>query len=584
MSGLLLYAASRGRMEGEYMAIKNRLLSRLLGRDKGKAAQSPAQVETAQEVQADVEEKRNSLHLHSDHPLNQLWNLYAKNASSTPKPVLQFEVPPGIEGDAAGLEEFMSGEYLEKELGRLEDSITGVTERRFEDYTERKGELTPDIDAKIQLFMTADKVTAWIIMYPPIGTGADADEAMLRQVLERSRVRFGVNDGLFTEFTKLNYFRLYLAACGTLPVHGKDGYVIDSFSRQPTRALNEDESGRIDFAALELFQNVKKGDVICQIVGPTACTDGWAVTDEKCYAHVGQPASIPKGRNTEISEDGDSLIAMIEGHVEFTGRSFQVKPVLDIGGNVDFSTGNINCLGDIHIHGDVSSGFTVRATGNITVDGVIEACVVEAGADLVVRKGVQGNGKAVLRAHRNIYAKYLESSRVYVRENLDTECLVNCDVFSDGKVTVRSGRGTIIGGKVRAANEVDANIIGARSECLTSVILGGKPFEEFEREEIVLAIAGLEKEMEKLGRQPESPAKQRQLSKMRMQVTTNKLKLQQFDKALEKMVKEKTGNGRMVCSMLYPGTEITIDGSSLRITRENRMCTASLVAGEVVLV
>ncbi len=565
------------------MAMKNRLLLRLLGRDKGKAAQASEQVETTQEGQADVEEKGKSLSLPPDHPLNQLWELYAKNASKTPRPMPWFEIPSGLEG-AEELDEFMSGEYLEKELERLERSITGVAERRLEEYTKKKGELTPDIDAKVQLFMTADKVTAWIIMYPPIGTGADADEAMLRHALERSRVSFGMNEKLFTEFSELQYFRLYLAACGTLPVHGKDGYVIDSFSRNPTRALNEDESGKIDFAALEIFQNVKKGDVICQMVEPTACTDGWAVTNEKCYAHVGQPATVPKGRNTEISEDGTALIATTEGHVEFSGRSFQVKPVLDIGGNVDFSTGNINCLGDIHIHGDVNSGFTVRATGNITVDGVIEACVIEAGADLIVRKGVQGNGKAVLRAHRNIYAKYVESSRVYVRENLDTECLVNCEVFSDGKVTVRSGRGTIIGGKVRAANEVNANIVGARSECHTSVILGGRPFEEFEREEIVLDITGLEKEMEKLDRQPESPAKQRQLSKMRMQVSANKLKLQQYDKAMEKMGEVKAGVGRMVCSMVYPGTEITISGASLRVAQENRMCTASLVGGEVVLI
>ncbi len=530
-----------------------------------------------------MEERGKSLRLHPDHPLNQLWELYARNSSRTPEPVLSFEIPPDLEGGAEVLEEFMSGEYLEKELERLEYSITGVAERRFEDYTERKGELTPDIDAKIQLFMTADKVTAWIIMYPPIGTGKDADEAMLRHTLERSRVSFGLYDKLFTGFSELQYFRLYFAACGTLPVHGKDGYVIDSFSRKPTIALNEDDAGKIDFAALEIFQNVKKGDVICQIVEPTACTDGWAVTNEKCYAHVGKPATVPKGRNTGMSEDGTALIATIDGHVEFSGRSFQVKPVLDIGGNVDFSTGNINCLGDIHIHGDVNSGFTVRATGNITVDGVIEACVVEAGADLIVRKGVQGNGKAVLRAHRNIYAKYLESSRVYVRENLDTECLVNCEVFSDGKVTVRSGRGTIIGGKVRAAYEVSANIVGARSECLTSVILGGRPFEEFEREEIVSDIAGLENEMEKLERQPESPAKQRQLSKMRMQISMNKLKLQQYDKELTQMGEEKTGVGRMICSTVYPGTEITIDGSLLRVTQENRMCTASLAEGEVVL-
>ena len=43
-----------------------------------------------------------------------------------------------------------------------------------------------------------------------------------------------------------------------------------------------------------------------------------------------------------------TLIASMAGHVEFTGRSFQVKPVLDIQGDVDFSTGDINFIGDIN--------------------------------------------------------------------------------------------------------------------------------------------------------------------------------------------------------------------------------------------
>ena len=66
--------------------------------------------------------------------------------------------------------------------------------------------------------------------------------------------------------------------------------------------------------------------------------------------------------------------------------------MLDIPGNVDFSTGSINFLGDINIKGDVLSGFTVRAMGNIHVDGVIEAgSAVEAGGDLVVVKGILGD-------------------------------------------------------------------------------------------------------------------------------------------------------------------------------------------------
>ena len=86
------------------------------------------------------------------------------------------------------------------------------------------------------------------------------------------------------------------------------------------------------------------------------------VLDQEIPAKSGKNVPLPQGRNTEISEDGTQLLASIAGSVEFTGRSFQVKPVLEISGNVDFSTGDLDFLGDINICGNVLSGFTVRAT------------------------------------------------------------------------------------------------------------------------------------------------------------------------------------------------------------------------------
>ena len=92
--------------------------------------------------------------------------------------------------------------------------------------------------------------------------------------------------------------------------------------------------------------------------------------DTEIPAKSGKSVPLPKGRNTEITEDGDTLIASMPGHVEFSGSTFQVKPVLDIDGDVDFSTGNIKFVGDVNIKGDVLSGFTVRSAGNIQVGGV----------------------------------------------------------------------------------------------------------------------------------------------------------------------------------------------------------------------
>jgi len=562
------------------MALRDLLSSRLFSGRK-KEAETEQLGESQSEPVLSPEEVPMELNLPPEHPLMELWSLYGEEM---PTPQLSFETP----------DQELPENNIAQQLPKLEQFVTSTARNRLarckalQTGAEAGGSV---LDAEAQVFVTGSSMTAWVLAYPPY-SGAELNVEQLNQALQRARVFYGVDEAFLERLPTLpeRYFRLFPIAFGTPPVHGEDGSIIDEFSRSPTRTIMEDESGHVDYAAAEVFQNAKKGDVICWIIQPTPCSNGRNVRDQPVPARPGKAPAVPRGRNTELSEDGKSLIASRDGHVEFSGRSFQVKPVLDIGGDVDFSTGNINCLGDIHIHGDVCSGFIVRATGNITVDGVVEASTIEAGNDLVVRKGVQGNKQAVIRAHRNILARYLENCSVYARENLDAECIVGCDVYSDGTITVRSGRGAIIGGQVRAAHMVSANIVGARSGCRTVVALGGRPCEEFERQSLTREILDMEALLKKVDRQPDGPAKQRQMAKLRVQISADKMKLQQFDKRLEMREKEEEPalkkqalQGRLVCSQLFPGTEITIADASLKVTHETRMCTATLVDDEISL-
>ena len=61
--------------------------------------------------------------------------------------------------------------------------------------------------------------------------------------------------------------------------------------------------------------------------------------------------------------------------------------------------------------------------------GVIEAgSIVEAGGDLVVVKGILGDGSTVVRSQKCIFTKYIENATIYVKENLQTDCIVNGSV------------------------------------------------------------------------------------------------------------------------------------------------------------
>ena len=225
--------------------------------------------------------------------------------------------------------------------------------------------------------------------------------------------------------------------------------------------------------------------------------------------------------------------------------------------------------------------------GNIHVDGVVEAgSIVEAGGDLVVVKGILGDEDTVVRAHRSIFSKYMENATVYARENLQTDCIVNCKVYSDGDVVVSSGRGTIIGGQISAARKVEAKVVGSRAEGRTSILLGGLPCTSFEREVLRQQLKELEDELKKTENRLDSSSKAARLAKERMKLSTGRLKLEKLEMELAEAKDDIRENDRrrLECGLAYPGTEITIGEETLSLKQEYKQCTFKLLSGEIVFI
>lgn len=522
------------------------------------------------------------LELEYDHPLLALWTMHIDQGLDLPRPRLRLQNNPDKP-------EAITEEQIGRELLRLGGVVSSSAHKRLKSAVPKTEEdSVPDLDAQATVFLTNGQMSAWLLIYPPVGEGQEINLAMLEQALAEKNVTFGVDTDLLSDIPDLpnRYFHLFLIAQGQPPERGNDGHVVELFPREIKHELTVDEFDRVDYTSLNFIRNVSKGDTICHIFPPTPGIPGRTVVDRELTAVDGKKASVPMGRNTEISEDGSALIASMTGHVEFSGRGFQVKPVLEIEGNVDYSTGNINFLGDVHIHGDVCSGFTVRAVGNITIDGVVESCSIEAGGDLILVKGVMGNNQAIIRSQRSIFTKYLESTNVCARGDLQADYIVNCEIYCDGVVQVRTGKGIIMGGNINAAKEVSASVVGAKSEILTNITLGDRPCENFERGLLEHELVELEQELDKTERQPNSPAKLSTMSKLRMKIVVSKSKLAQLDKEKDKLQEENKAEqpkSRLVCGVAYPGTQININGVSMRLTHETHMCNARLIANEICL-
>lgn len=558
------------------------------------------------------------LTLPQEHPMYQLFHLRQKEAGQLPEPRICLDedgvLPPDLMKKEAARLRTVLNQACNVRLKALRKKNAGPAdkqkpkgkggdknaEKNAEKNTEKgadknkpaKEDAPVSLDALPCFFLSLDKLYAWVFILPPTGGGAELTSESLRRAMAQNEITFGVDSKLVNRLPreKHRYFKLYRIAEGKRAFDGENGNIVDNFPRVLEWSLEANEYDQVDYTALNLICNVKEGDEICRAIKPTEGEPGRTVTDQEVPAKSGKSVPLPKGKNTDISEDGDSLLAAISGHLEFTGHCFQVKPVLDIPGDVDFSTGNIKFLGDVNIKGDILSGFSVRAMGNIQVGGVVESgTVVEAGGDLLVSKGIVGDGSTIIRVQRNLLSKYVENSTVYVRENLQTDGIINGQVYCDGEVQVRSGRGSIMGGRVWAAKLVTAKVVGSRSECRTAISLGGLPCSYYERETVQRELKELELEAERLEAQMDSPVKSSLMGKVRLKLSAAELKLKQLEDDLMEIQAEmseqekEAASARLECGTVYAGTEISFGDNMIRLRHEHRQCVVRLSDGEIVV-
>ena len=358
-----------------------------------------------------------------------------------------------------------------------------------------------DMDAQFLVYLSHDKLVAWLLILPPHGKGTlRVDE--VGRALQNHQVTSGIDTACLTSLaTEKPYFKMIPIAVGTPAIEGTNGSVVELFPRVLEYEVKLDEEGVADYKSSNYVRQVYKDTVICDIILPVEGTPGLSVDGKVIQPKAVRPAKVPKGRNTTITEDGLQMVATMDGNLEFKGDGFHVRPVMEIAGDVDYETGNIDFTGDVHVKGDVRENFSVTATGSVTVDGLVEAATVEAGTDLLITKGVVGDNRALLKCQGTLRAKYLESCVIYAGKAVYSDCIMNSQVHSDGIIDVTSGRGSVVGGALVAAAGIRAKMIGAESGRRTELTMGVLPVVQAELMDLREELEANRKESEELDRQ-----------------------------------------------------------------------------------
>lgn len=324
--------------------------------------------------------------------------------------------------------------------------------------------------------ISADCMRVEVIFYPPF-VGADmlsSDEIV--KDLQYLGIKNGIDMDAIGEFlNNREYGKTYYVAQGTAPREGADGYIEYQFNTdlKPRPKMNDD--GTVDFHTLENINHISKGDVVAVLHKEDPGDDGVDVLGRRVAPRKVKRVIFRHGRNLTQSEDGTQLISQVSGHVVLEDDKVFVSNVLELV-DVDNSTGDIDYDGDVSIKGNVLAGFTVKASGDITVSGIVEGATVIAGGSITFNRGIQGMNKAVIKAGGNIVSKFIESAEsVTAGGSIETDSILHSNVSAKNAIKASGRNGLIIGGEVKSVFMIEAKTIGNSMGTNTTVGVGVNP-------------------------------------------------------------------------------------------------------------
>ena len=248
-------------------------------------------------------------------------------------------------------------------------------------------------------------------------------------------------------------------------------------------------------------------------------------------------------------------------------------------GDIDVATGNLVFNGDICILGNVATGFIVNATGCITINGYAEGATIIAGKDVVIKGGMNGGGKGMIKAGGSVEGKFFELTQIRAVGYVKANNILNCDVETLDVIEVAGKLGSIVGGRTYALQGMTASSIGKESEIPTQVEVGPRKELLMEckrlREEIGKMDTELEalRKVEKALKQLEKAGNQilasdpRKIKLMRSKILKS-MELEETKRkfhAMEEEIQRGEKAEIVVTKGVYPGVKVTIGQNHLAI-------------------
>lgn len=438
-----------------------------------------------------------------------------------------------------------------------------------------------------------NEMSAWLYLTPP-----EKDQFYTKGDLETFMQHRGVikgfhNSNLSAIIKKQVYNREILVAKGQEIVDGKDGYFEYLFTPEEYSAPKIREDGSVDYTNMSGLQNVHKGDKVAIYHYAVQGEDGFTVFGANLKS---KPAKdLPPIRGKGILREDNEYFAQSDGKIEAKRGKLDIQQVHQIFGDVTMIIGKVEFFGDVIVNGNVESGVTIRAGRNIEVHGTTGCATLFAGGDVLLTRGIQGGGKISTRG--SVFADFIENTTVEAGGTVQSNTILNAQIYARDKVITTGKRGCIIGGYVHGLRGIQAMTVGSDVEVRT-ILHCGYELESYERlvdirrkeTETKEALAELvetmtdalrEKRLQGSSTSAATEAKLSEWNKQKDMLFEQLDGISQEREMLEKLVEESRGACIKVDGYVYRNVIIGINAEQMVVEKETRFMKYSADKGVI---
>jgi uncharacterized protein (DUF342 family) len=505
-------------------------------------------------------------------------------------------------GRGARVTEVMALERLSlRGVSGFDPSLVSRVVRHADGEWVRVGDVryTPANDSVVSVEVSDGEMKASIIASEPGAGGADPTSDYLRGVLQSRGVVHGIKDDVLAEFEIApRYNRPIVAAEGSRAHDGADARIVYQFKRDREGIALKEKDGRVDFKDISQIENVVAGQLLARKVPAEPGEAGMTITGTVIPAKPGRDAEIQIGKNVRLSEDGLTATSEINGQVLVLAGRITVEPIYTISGDVNLHTGNVLFLGTVVVRGSVEDDFSVKAAGNIEVFGSVGKCTLDAEGDIIVHQGIAAKSEGSVRCGGSVYSKFIQHARVQAGENvIVTDGIIHSQVDANRTILCQGRRAQIVGGRLRASEEINSKILGSVAGTETVLEVGYDPKSkerlaqlETERHTVEKALEEVERNIRTL----ENLQKvQHKLSEEKAQYLTEQSEQRRELLGRLEVATRETGEintylmsltsiGKISASeRVFPGVRLAIKNANLAVRTEFKFVTFFLQGGEV---